>query len=341
MSTQGFEAGSLSRLKLPWPGLEHPDRVEHQQRSQQRAAGAGLLQSEEDMRRFSAFVRLDGYVYPHFSSEALTAAGAFNHWLYFLDDQYDDHPDFAHQLEQVRSLMRRSFEVLLYGRLRGDATAFEHFTLQVRQLLEAASFDGWLPRFLKHAHDYMFEGTMRSMTAWKQGRTPALEEFYRLRALDSGTYAVLQCSMFPCEELLPDEVLEHPLVEALQRHANLHVSFANDLFSYQKEVLRHGYPCNLVHVVANELRLSQEDALAHGIDLVNAELDQFVAARDQLPSFGAESDERLRRWIFGMQTWMRGNIDFSIRSRRFNAPDSPFRELRHTRTISMEIPLIG
>lgn len=336
-----FESGSLHRLELPWSGREHPRKLEHQAAAQQLAESAGLLETAEAARRFAAFVRLDSYVYPHFSKEALLAAGAFNHWLYFLDDQYDENPGFADRLEAVREMMRRAFEAMLWGRTRDDATAFERYTVQVRRLLDGQAFDGWMPGFLQHVHSYMFEGSMRSIAVWRSGHTPGLEEYYRLRALDSGTYTVLHCSMLACGQALPDEVLDHPMVKELLLHANLHVSFANDLFSYQKEVLRHGYPCNLVQVVRHQHRLSQDDAVAQSIDLVNEELRRFVELRDGLPRFGAETDASLSRWVEGMQTWMRGNVDYSLRSRRFNAPDSPFPELRHTRTISMEIPLIG
>jgi hypothetical protein len=41
-----------------------------------------------------------------------------------------------------------------------------------------------------------------------------------------------------------------------------------------------------------------------------------------------------------MKDWMRGNVDFSLRSRRFRAPDSPFFELRGFRTSSREMPAV-
>ena len=85
----------LSAFDLPWDEQRHADAAEHARTCEERAMLYGLIDGAEDdlaTRRFRAFVQLDGFVYPYASLERLSVVGGFNQWLYFLDDQYDDHP---------------------------------------------------------------------------------------------------------------------------------------------------------------------------------------------------------------------------------------------------------
>src|SRR5690606_38410226 len=103
---------------LPWEYREHPRAATHWIDSEDRALGHGLLSSREGDDRtakFRAFVSLDTYVYPYASLPRLSIVGGFNQWLYFLDDQYDDHPESHGNLKHVRTLMERGFDLLCGG----------------------------------------------------------------------------------------------------------------------------------------------------------------------------------------------------------------------------------
>ncbi|MBK7862726.1 MAG: hypothetical protein IPJ65_29775 [Archangiaceae bacterium] len=332
---------SLAAVEIPWLRTAHPEAAEHLARAEAAARAAGLLETEQDVDRFRAFAKIDLYFFHYATLDRLSAAASYSEWMYFLDDSYDDHPGYANDVDAVERQLLRAFEVMRTGELPSQATPLERFTRHVHQSLRAAApSDAWFALFLERCRDYMFHGSLRSMEFWKQGGPPSVAAYAEVRSHDSGVLPVLACSLLASNTELPPEVLAHPSVVALERHTVRHVAFLNDLFSYQKEVLRHGYPCNLVHAIATEQRLDLAAAAKVAIETVNEELRAFVALERSLPHFSAELDAGLARYVVGMKALMRGNYDFSLKSRRFRDAESPFRELRRTRTISFEMPAV-
>ncbi len=325
---------TLSDVVMPWePGL-HPSPESHMAQAELAARACGLLETDADLRRFRAFVRLDMFAFPYAPLDRLAAVGANNHWLYFIDDTYDDHPEVGHDLKRVEELMRRAFKVLESGWLPPKATPLEKFTAHLRAELTTFASDAWMERFLGHTRDYLFRGSLPSMELWVGGGPVSAMQYLDIRQHDSAMYSAIDCSALAAGLDLPANILGQPLIRELELRTVRHVALLNDVFSYQKEVLQQGYPCNLVHVLAREKNLSLEIAVGEAIAMVNDELKGFMRAEAALGDCGPV----LAAYLQGMKSWMRGNYDYSIRSKRFRAPDSPFAELRRTRTISLEIP---
>jgi hypothetical protein len=86
-------------------------------------------------------------------------------------------------------------------------------------------------------------------------------------------------------------------------------------------------PCNLVRVLM-AAGAGFEDAVSASVSRVNAHVARFLELERALPSFGPEADADVRAYVAGMTAWMRGNVEFSLASRRYASPDSPFLELR-------------
>jgi hypothetical protein len=51
--------------------------------------------------------------------------------------------------------------------------------------------------------------------------------------------------------------------------------------------------------------------------LVEQEVERFIALENDLPSFGAEADGLVRRFMAVLRSWMRGNLDWSYESGRY------------------------
>ena len=330
---------TLERVAMPWPAALHGSGQAHCEHAERLARACGLLETERDRLRFRAFVRLDLFVFPYARLPRLAAAGAYNQWLYFLDDSYDDDAELGRDLPRVETVMARAFEVFSTGWLPPFATPFERFTARVRELLLPLAPPGWMGRFLGHTHDYLFHGSLEAMELWRDGGPRSLGHYLRVRAHDSAVYPVLDCSALALGAKLSPEVLSHPLVKELELRTVRHVALLNDVFSYQKEVLQHGSPVNLVQVLARERGVDFAQAAELAIEHVNGELQGFLAAERALSSAGMLTSD-VALYLTGMKAWMRGNYDFSLRSRRFRAPDSPFVELRRARTISLELPAV-
>jgi hypothetical protein len=320
----------FSKLLLPWPARTNPFARPYARAAADLLVGVGLITddpADRGARRFEGVVVLDPYVYPCASLERLLVAGAFSHWLFFLDDQYDDHPELGRSPLEVRQIMNRYFEALSTGRLPPSPAPFARFTVYLRRRLEASSPPGWMQRFLGNVHAYLFEGSLRTVEYWAQDRVPSTNDYLAIRMHDSAVFPAIDMIEVAAGIRIPTEVLEHPSIIEMKQLTVRHTAYVNDLFSYQKEVLWNGTPCNLVHVVMHNESVSFEEAVGEIVAMVNRDMQRFIELERSLPSFEPAIAGEVNAYLAGMKDWMRGNVEFSLASSRYRAPDSPFLEL--------------
>jgi 5-epi-alpha-selinene synthase len=96
------------------------------------------------------------------------------------------------------------------------------------------------------------------------------------------------------------------------------VCWANDIISLEKEVQR-GDVHNLVLVLQQKLDLSLQEAIDRAAEMYNAEIQTFVKLEPHLPSFGKPVDANLRTFVSVLRTRMRGNLDWSLESGRYQS----------------------
>jgi hypothetical protein len=325
MSTPVF-----SKLLLPWPARRNAFASAYARASADLLVGVGLITDDprdRGARRFQGVVVLDPYVYPRASLDRLLVAGAFSQWLFFLDDQYDDHPEVGRNPLAVRQIMERYFAALSTGRLPPRPTAFARFTVYVRRRLEASCPPGWMERFLRHVEAYLFEGSLRTVEHWAAGRVPSTDEYLGTRMHDSAVFPAVDMIEVAAGLRLSPEILEHPSIIEMRQLTVRHTAYVNDLFSYQKEVLWSGTPCNLVHVLMHNESIRFEEAVREIVAMVNRDVQRFMELERSLPSFEPAIADEVDAYLTGMKDWMRGNVEFSLASSRYRAPDSPFPEL--------------
>ena len=321
----------FARIALDWPTRINPWAHEYRHRAARALRDLGVISADSgdpNTRAFGGIVVLDAYVYPYSQLERLLAAGTFSQWLFFLDDAYDNHPTVGRSLECARALMTSAYELLSTGQSAADLSPFERLTLYLRRQLEELGPRGWMPRFLGHVRDYLFRGSLAAVAHWSNGTVPATLEYLELRMHDSAVFPALDMVEIAASIDLPEDVLRHPTLLEMGRATVRHTAYVNDLFSYQKEVLWSGTPCNLVHVLMHNEKLDFRQAVDLVIDMVNADAVRFGELETSRPRWRADIERAVESYITGMKAWMRGNIDFSLASLRYRAPDSPFVELR-------------
>ena len=120
-----------------------------------------------------------------------------------------------------------------------------------------------------------------------------------------------------CEHIeLPPNLRGTSVVRRLNRLTNNVISWSNDLFSLEKE-LRQGELLNLVVALRAEYGLTLQAAVTRAAQMHDAEVRAFLELESHLPSFGAQADALLKRYIAGLRSWMRGNVDWSQMTARY------------------------
>ncbi|KAG1858061.1 isoprenoid synthase domain-containing protein [Suillus subalutaceus] len=121
---------------------------------------------------------------------------------------------------------------------------------------------------------------------------------------------------------LPDEVLSHPVVKALENATNDYATWVNDIISYNKEQSHGGAPWeNIVSVLMHDRGLDLQGAIDYAGQMCKDAIQRFETNRVILPSWDEEVDRQVAIYVEGMQDWMVGSLHWQLGSIRYSGKD--------------------
>src|SRR6266536_5392469 len=331
MPVVNHELLGLSDLYLPWPLIaENPLAAVAIEATRGSATRAGLVDARFDLRRFYAFASSATYFYPSAGLEELIACSDWCAWLFFLDDSYDENIRASRDHAAARELMALCLDVLRGASPPVGAPPLARFTWEIRRRFVrlAPGREGWLRRFAVSAQGYLYKGVLPANAHWALGVVPAFDAYLVQREHDSAVHTCIDLIELAARMSLPDEVHGARPLPAMRALCARAVAYANDLMSYEKEVLRHGNPNNLVHVLMTRQPVPFERAVHQAVALINDDTRQFVELGRALPRYGRPLDAMVARYLAGMRQLLRGHYDWSLATARYRSAQSPFPELR-------------
>ncbi|KIL65704.1 hypothetical protein M378DRAFT_457656 [Amanita muscaria Koide BX008] len=145
---------------------------------------------------------------------------------------------------------------------------------------------------------------------------PDLESYIACRRDTSACKPCFQLIEYAGGFELPEEVLQHPIIQSLEEATNDLVTFSNDVFSYNVEQSRHDTH-NMVAVMMNEMGLSLQEAVDLAGDYCKASVDRFEHDRQLLRSWGPEIDAMVDKYVDGLQNWIIGSLHWSFDTERY------------------------
>jgi hypothetical protein len=301
-----------------------PAAIEATRRS---ATRLGLIDERFDLRHFYAFATSATYFYPGADLPAMIACSDWCAWLFFLDDSYDDHPQASVDDAAVRALMALCLAVLRGADPPVGAPPLARFTREIRRRLLAVSpsGEGWLRRFADSAEGYLYKGVLQANANWARRVVPSIDAYLVQREHDSAVHTCIDLIEAVAGIGLPDELHAAEPLPTMRRLCARALAYTNDLMSYEKEVLRHGNPNNLVHVLMVQRSLPFDLAVHRVVALINDYTRQLVALEGEL---GGGPLDPPARYAAGMRQLLRGNYDWSLATARYRSERSPFEELR-------------
>jgi 5-epi-alpha-selinene synthase len=252
--------------------------------------------------------------YPHATLAALQLICDWNTWLFLLDDQCDE-TGLGKDPVRLTQLHTRLLAILrgaLYGDHAGPQICALH-DLTTRLLARAG--EHWLRRFSRQVELY-FTANVWEATNRMHDAVPDITSYRIMRPFTGAVYTYLQMIEFAEQLDLPPVVRDHPDVQRLGQMTNNCICWSNDIISLEKELL-HGDVHNLALIIAAEQRLTFQEAVDQVAMLHDAEMRAFIALAGRLPSFGAAADTELQRYVAGMRSWMRANLDWSAATARY------------------------
>jgi hypothetical protein len=238
------------------------------------------------------FVLLSGLAYPNATLERFKVCNDWLSWLFFFDDQADDQAKLGEQPLTLRDYMDACLTVLRTGAthsnprtgaMRSNPTGLELFTLNIRDRLLGIASEAWLSRFVDDVESYLFKGTLRTAENWIDGTVLDVESYRVQRRYDSAVYTCQDLIEITEEGFeLSAEILTDANFQKLRLLCAQVVAFTNDLFSYEKEVLVHRNPNNLLHVLMAHRSLTFEEATRQAVKMINTDVETFITHEQAL-----------------------------------------------------------
>lgn len=89
----------------------------------------------------------------------------------------------------------------------------------------------------------------------------------------------------------------------------------------------------MIPVVMNEEGLDLQSAVDFVGNMCKQSIDRFVEDRSNLPSWGAQIDEDVDKYVDGLADWIVGSLHWSFESERYFGKAG--REVKATRIVSL------
>ncbi|KAI0647578.1 terpenoid synthase [Trametes meyenii] len=168
----------------------------------------------------------------------------------------------------------------------------------------------------KETFELFFEAVNQQAQDREAGIIPDLESYISVRRDTSGCKPVFDLIEYAMDIDLPEHVVTHPVIKALNEGANDLVTWSNDIFSYNVEQSR-GDTHNMIAILMSLRGLDLQSAVDFVGDLCKQTIDAFIENRRNVPSFGAALDRDVALYVQGLQDWIAGSLHWSFMTERY------------------------
>ena len=298
------------------PGFERirPRRSEHEDLARThvfRWVTEFRLAAGATLRRFQA-ADFPGFVattYPTAEPSTLALVTDWFAWLFLLDDALDDGPT-GHNQAATDALMASLLAAITTGP-EPDGGRLAHALADLWRRTTATATPAWTQRFVEHMTAGMAAASWETANR-AAGHVPTPSQYIHARRHTGAIYVCMDLIDIVSGLTVPADLYATEAYQCALTAACDVVCWTNDAYSLDKETQLGEYH-NLVSVVAHHEHLHREAALADVAHRVVTRLGQFYDAERNLRG----DDPVIAASLGGMRSWMRGNFDWSRRTRRY------------------------
>lgn len=271
--------------------------------------GAGTI---EQFRR-SKIGLLAARTNPTVPRDSLRLINDWYNWLFAFDDAFCEGELMAHRASMLARALPPLLEIL-DDRRKPDAsdpfgTALHELIQRISGTASPAQVDRWRITVREYLFAQIWEAANREVDL-----IPTPEDYVLMRRITGATYTCFALIDVGGGYRLESEEWHHPDVRALSDLACDLIGWDNDLISYAKERGRDKARHNLVTVLATHRSLALQEALEEVANMHQAAITAFVARRAALHQWASPP---VRRYVRGLEHWVRGHIEFSFGSARY------------------------
>jgi len=316
-------------IRCQLPSRMHADQETLLERHRTWARTFDLLSSSESYQRFcdTRFDLLIAYQLYGLPLEAVVIASDLMSWFFVFDDVMDiDHGHEPGIREYRTNLCKRHMDLLNEERATEDdarcVRAFSDFLQQAKALSgQRSSF--WYERMKHHLREYVLGACWESHIGPTTAANTNTPLYLQVRHMSVG--------VAPCHDLMAivmqvpwEPFQENFFINRLERLAINYSIWINDLAGLGRDVKR-GLG-NVIFTLEKDHALSRPDAARMVGRMCDEELKAFLEVEQQLPMLLGEAYDKDRNayaaYVDLLKRWMRGLVDWSARSARYQRLDS-------------------
>lgn len=301
-----------------------------------RANEAHILMAQEAMTldimlpTFDQYKTMSSYIftYDEISLERLVTIGLLNNLLFWIDDLYDRNlEDAFDDMEKVK-LFDAIVNMMKNNRGISSNPAIKASQYLLGSLRQLSAKEDWIERLIRNLYRHLNASTYDIDDIIESDRDD-VQTYIRHREMDSGMEAEIDLIELAYDFTLPDSIRNHPTLSAARLMCTRIGGLMNDIFSYEKEVIKLGSKYNLLAVIENAHQVPFEEQVERAAEIINDCTATFLSYQDELPTFGNEYDDLVKKYYQGLKDQINGTWHWQLYgTARYKSPTSPFLELR-------------
>ncbi|KAG8867912.1 hypothetical protein FRB97_002892 [Tulasnella sp. 331] len=200
------------------------------------------------------------------------------------------------------------------------------------RVLESGISQGASRRFLETTDLYL-QAVHQHVVNRSNDKILDIESFIQLRRDNGALKMCFAMGEFSLGLDIPDEVLQHPLIQIMEDASNDVVVLSNDIYSYNIEQAQ-GDTQNIIETTMKQKACSLQEAIDFSGKLVTDRVKLFVDCKRKLPSFGSDRiDREVQQYLGICEDWMTAGFHWSLRSDRYFGKD--VEEVKRTRVVKL------
>lgn len=250
--------------------------------------------------------------------------------LWYIDVLYDRNinHEYSGNMAELKRVLITAVDIVCDGYQPEETHPIYPVCFALHEWLVADCAEHWIPRFKQSFLNHLLSCTYTGQETGEQEQL-TVEQFITLREQDGGMYPMIDLIEPALGIYLPDEVLQHETIKQLSLLTCRLGCLSNDIFSYEREVLRQGTRFNLIRVIMDNEACTFAEALHGSISIINRDSAMFVELANNLPSFGNEQlDEKVHQYVMALQDQIIATYHWQLSTNRYRSINSPHPELR-------------
>ncbi|MDJ0596353.1 MAG: terpene synthase family protein [Pleurocapsa sp. MO_226.B13] len=274
---------------------------------------------------------MTAYVFPHASVDRLVTINLWLDLLFFFDDLYDRDTThlFSNEIEKSQNILENTLRIICDGYQPETDHPFYPVLYELNRRFHKIAMPGWIERFRVGFRKYLQSITYTTSQILEDNGVISVEKYMELREDNAGMEGMISLIDLALDTYIPDEVFNHLKIQHLIKITTRFGGFINDIFSYEKEVLRLGSRFNLITVFMEAYGLSLAEAVHEIIVLLEREVAEFLEIERNLPVWDdPHLNKSARLYVSALKDQIIAAYHWQLTTNRYRSPNSPFPELR-------------